>query len=139
MKVEPKRINNRRVGAAPIGGFLATLGFYATDIQKVVERWKGKVPVEIIEDTFTQCAMAFHSKELRVQARTPLHWPMIADLFSATTRIYTDRTKVEYWLLTLPDVSCASTSHHSPETPAWKTWGSWLSKWKRTERCANGQ
>jgi hypothetical protein len=101
---------NRRIAVAPKGGIYAYVGLYTRPVQKVVRRWKGKIPGDIIEPCFFAVARIVVAQEQKLQIplyMAPEWWPFVWEIGTALTEVMTDRTKPAYWLLTL-NLSCAT-------------------------------
>ena len=57
---------NQRIDVAPEGGVFASWGYYAPPVQKVIEKWKGKIPDEFIEETFRQVARCLVDRDTKL-------------------------------------------------------------------------
>lgn len=113
-----KLTSNQRIDVAPEGGALARLGFYASPVQKVVYRWRDRLRAEWLEGYFAEIATAVSCKNHRMELKVavPSHWLCVAELFAAVTKVFSDKTKPAYWLLTLP--ICVSTDGDFDKWPA---------------------
>jgi hypothetical protein len=112
-----KTTSNQRIDVAPAGGEIATLGYYTSPVQKIVRAWRGKVSEALIEQYFCEVAspIRFREQFQTVRIFEQHHWQLVGELTAAIAKVLTDKTKIDYWLLTLP-ISVAT----SGKFPIWE-------------------
>lgn len=96
--------SNARIDVAPVGGIKATLGFYSSEVQDVLKKWEGsKLRSEWIEDVFMRVAKPIRFRKSEMEIKIPYYqlWRFAADLMVAVTNVFTNKTRPEYWLLSL--------------------------------------
>jgi hypothetical protein len=83
---------------------LALSGYYTPPVQKVVSKWRGTIPEETLKGYFVAVwPVARHKGTfLNIKGVEPKDWPAVFELGLAVCAVYGNKTKLPFWLLTLP-------------------------------------
>jgi len=107
-RIKQSRIN-RRVDVAPECGPMASLGYHALEVQKVITKWRDEKPVterinaEDLDRYFVGVAMATVHRQTALENLPkfvpPNHWHAIFELGNALCGVLSDKETITAWLI----------------------------------------
>jgi hypothetical protein len=99
-----KRAGNINSRVSVVSDPFAWEGYYTSEVQKVVKKWRGKISEQKIKSYFVPVARTIKKGQtsLNLTQIHPGDWPAIFELGLAANAIYANKEKLAYWLLTLP-------------------------------------
>ncbi len=104
-KAATPRVNRREVFSTK-RTLLASCGWYAAPVQRVVKRWANRIRGDWLEEYFVRVAMPLtgqhHEVQLHVAIPSPEHWQCVFELGIALAGVLSDTRKPASWLLRFP-------------------------------------
>ena len=104
-KAATPRVNRREVFSTT-RTLLASCGWHAAPVQRVVKRWANRIRGDWLEEYFVRVAVPLtgqhHEVQLHVAIPSPEHWQCVFELGIALAGVLCDTQKPASWLLRLP-------------------------------------
>jgi len=107
-RIKLARTNKRDVVIYGIEGALAAYGYFTPQVQRVIKRWRGRIPQWLIDHYFSRVSAAALWRERKLDLQVDpggTHWPFIWELAAAVEMVRSiPNTHPTHWLLRLSSV-----------------------------------